>query len=381
MVIGYGNGLMFREVNGLLPSFDNTFLADEAFINTMIYDYCSKAFAGRDLVIQAKVPTGDVPTMGFVDSNGLSGVVAGALVSSYTDYDFYEFTKTMGAAGTSYYFTASNAGDDDWKSENITVVEDDGSYTLFEWFNLDPTTGRANNNFEMDYSTGIVPWILMRVIFKDYEPKSEISVYENLDETTKLKEKVQRTISLQTDVIPRYMGEKLTIITAHDNLYLNEVAFVREDKAEVDNSETNLCEFSAILTQQNVIGLNTSDIGFNCDSIVATDKVQNLKELGVSGNTSFDIPEDFLLHTITCSHNSGIGTNTLCEFGRTIGGDEIATINVSPNSIGVYKNKVKTVTKHIEYTPDGDVTSKLYVEISGATPNVDIYIQLIDNKT
>ena len=391
LTVGFGNSILFRELNEQLPSFDNTLVEDEKFINTVINGrYSLEFFTGDVLIIQVKVATGDTPNMDRLDCSGHISVISGALKTSYTDYDFWEFIDTIASGDLDkiFVYTAQNTplvgSDDDWQSEPVTIISklsthytgtNISSYTFLEWFNLDPTTGRSNNNFEMDYSTGITPFLRLPMLFKDYEPKSEISVYDNLDEATKLKERVQRTIELKSDAVPRWVAEKLVIVTAHDNLYINEVAFVREEKADINPLESNLSEFSAVLTQQNVLGLNTSDLGFNCDTVSAC-KITNLTESGVVVNTTFLIPEGFILHLITAVHNSLGVTNTLLKFGRTVGDDDIGTINVSPNAIGTYKDNYKTLIKHTDYAPTGDTT--LYVDVSGATPNADITVQLID---
>ncbi len=380
LVVGMGNSVMFREMNGQLPSFDNTFLSDERFHNVMTYDQNAEYFTTDTIIIQVKVSTGDTPTLKWYRSDNTNGSFAGVLKTSYTDWDFWEFTLAMKASddGKCFYFLAENAGDNDWKSENVSIITEFStyypssnvsSYSLLQWFNLDATTARANNNFEMDYSTGIVPFMRRRIVLKDYEPKTEISVYENLSETTKLKEKVQRTLEMKTDTVPRYMAEKLVIATAHDNFYINQVSFIREDKPETEMLESNMAQFSAVLTQQNVIGLNTADIGFNCDSIVSC-KVTNLEQTGVNANTTFTVPEGYLLHTITTKRTAG--TNIYLKFGTTVGGDDVAKMRPSA------ADDPLTTMPHWDYSPSGDTT--LYCDVSGTSVDVDIFIQLIDNR-
>ena len=382
LVVGYGNSIMFREVNGQLRSFDNTFLINEVFINTVVRGcWHLKFFYTDTIIIQVKVTSGDVPTgVWYNKTKGISGSVVMVLKSSYTDYDFYEFEETFIAnnADDVFYFEVYNAGDDDWESEPIMIIDpvstyfpgtNKSSYSLLRWFNLDATTGRANNNFEIDYSTGIVPFVRMQIVFKDYKPKTEVSVYENLYEVTKLKEIVWRTLEMKTDIIPRYMSEKLTIFTAHDNFYINNVSFIREDEPEINQLESNMAEFSAVLTQQNIKGLNTSDIGFNCDSIVSC-KVSNLEQTGVNANTTFTVPEGYLLHTITTKRTAG--TNIYLKFGTTVGGDDVAKMRPSA------ADDPLITMPHMDYAPSGDTT--LYCDVSGTSVDVDIFIQIIDNR-
>lgn len=378
LAVGYGNSILFRELNEQLPSFDNTFLEDEDFINTLIENkHCRGYFVDDTLVIQCKVASGDVPTCTFYDSNDLSGVLTSALKNSYSDYDFWEFTMTFSSAslGISYYFKITNVPvvsvDKPWQSEPIQIIEDDSHMYLLEWYNYDVTTGRANNNFEMDYSTGIVPFMRILGVFKEYSPKVEISVYDNLSEATKLKERVQRTLAFKTDSIPRYIAEKLTIATAHDMFCINQVAFVREEEPEIEPLESNMTQFSAVLTQQNVIGLNTSDIGFNCDDMGEC-KVGNQQEENVGANTSFIIPENHGLDVITVWYNGG--SNVLLKFGTTVGGNQIGSVRSGASEAD--SNATLNVPQDLAKTGTGT----LYVDVTGTAVDVDIFVRTIQNR-
>lgn len=385
--VGLGNGLMFREDNGQLPSFDNTLFCNEIFINTLNMGCFDNIYYDTDnLAVQIKVTSGDVPTMTYYDSDGNSGAVALTLKTSYTDWDFYESNFSLSTyTDKRLYFVVQEGTEDDWTSEQILVidadeVEDIDGYHKLEWYNLDPTTfGSTTENFEMDYSTGITPFIRLPLILRKYEPELETSVYENLDEVVKLREKVKRTLVIETDAIPRYLTEKLSTATAHDKFYVNEVEFVRKEAPEITNQEGgNLAQFSAVLTQAAVKGLNTSDIGFDCDNIVS-DKWTNLIQSNVTVNTTFTIPEDALLAVISASHNGLSATNTLLKFGRTVGGDDLGVLNVSPNAIGTYDNTPKSLSKNIVFSQSGSAT--LYVDVSGASPDADITVSYLDLTT
>ena len=373
LAIGYGNSIHFRELNGQLPSFDNTFLYNESFINVLSLNYYFAEYLYTDTIkIQVKVGTGEVPTgKRYNCTDNTSNTVSMVLKSSYTDYDFYEFVSNHSSAnvGCIYYFVIQNSGDDDWRSEPFKIIEDDSHMYLLEWYNYDATTGRANNNFEMDYSTDIVPFMRILGVFKDYGPKVEISVYDNLDEATKLKERVQRTLAFKTDSIPRYIAEKLVIASAHDFFCVNKVAFVREEEPEVGPLDSNMTQFSAILTQQNVIGLNTSDIGFICTGMTDC-KVGNQAKANVSANTSFTIPANHGLDIITVWYNGG--SNVLLKFGTTVGGTEIAQMRPSAADFNITYNVPQDLAK--------TGTATLYVDVSGTSVDVDIFVRTIQNR-
>lgn len=383
LVVGQGNSIHFRELNEQLASYDNTFLVDEEFWNTPIFkQYRQPILSGDTLVIQCKVASGDTPACTFYDvTNGLSGAVSGSLKSSYTLYDFWEFTKTFGDSdvGNCLYFKITNTPvtgtDKPWQSEPIHIYKTLENSYLLEWSNYDSTTGRANNNFSMDYSTDIVPFMRVQGIFKEYAPASEISVYQNLDETTKLKEKLRRTLKLVSDAVPRYIAEKLTAASAHDKFYVNEVAFIREEEPELTPAD-NRTEWAAVLTQATVTGLNSDDVGPTCDDM-SNCKLETLEENGVTAPTTFVIPEGYLLHSITVTHNNGGGSYSDLKIGRGVGDDDIGAMHVEPNAVGVYQNP-KTLVKNIVYAPDGGGDETLYVDVTGSTPDVDIKITLFN---
>ena len=376
--VPYGNGLFFRREDGQLSSFDNTFLCGEAHLNTLNKSEFYNVFLDTDtLVIQIKVTNGDVPTMTFSDyTSGLSGAVALSLESSYTTYDFYQSSFSLsGYAGHMLDFTVQNSGDDDWVSEPISVLDADAvsanEYYLIEWFNFDPTNyGSTTENFEMDYTTGIVPFMRLPLMFKDYEPQVEVSTYENLDEVVKLREKVKRALTMKTDIIPRYLAEKLTIATAHDVFSINDVVFIRKEEPKVSNFDGfNFVDFEAVLTQANVVGLNSTDIGFDCETVMAC-KVDNQSEENVSSNTSFSILENHGLDIITVWYNSG--TDVLLKFGTTVGGAEIGQLRPSAGDV----NETLNVPQDLAKTG----TSTLYVDVSGTSVDVDIFVRTIQNR-
>lgn len=376
IAVGYGNGLFFRRKDGQLPSFDNTFVCDENFANHGIKPvWNNKYFSTDTLTVQVKMGSGETPTLTYYNiTDDSSSTIAGALEESYTLYDFWEFDIDFSAfAGDLVYFvfSSSNAADDDWESEPVKVVADDGSYTKIEWYNLDPTTtGATSENFEMDYTTGIVPFMRLQVVLKDYEPEVEVSTYENLDEVVKLREKVKRTLMLKTDEVPRYIVEKLVVATAHDKFYVNEVEFIRKEKPEIENGESNFASFQAVLTQANVIGLNTADVGFDCDEIVGSCKITNLTELNVGADTYFTMPEGYLLQSITLIYNAG--TDVLFKFGTVVGQDDVVAMRPT------YQDSPITATINSDYADIGDTA--LFCDVSGTNVDVDVHIVMIQNR-
>lgn len=378
LTVGYGNGIHFRPDNGQLPSFDNTMVCDENFHNHANQnDYRQKYYPGDTVKIQVMITTGETPQMTRANELGVSVAVTGALVNSYTDYDFWEFTDTVYATadiGHLYQYTVRNSTtptDDDWISEPVEVVEDLGELLLIEW------SGNTTQ-YGCDYQGAVpiggdpfVPFIRIEATFKDYLPKTEITVYGNQEEVVKLYERISRQIEFKSEAFPRYLIEKLVVASAHDYFYVNEVQFVREDKPDITNHEGgNLAEIKMILTQAEVLGLNTHDIGFDCDSLMADCKVTNLQETAVGANTTFTIPDEHGLDIITIWRNAG--TDILLKFGTTVGGSEIAEARPSAANPNITLNVPQDLAK--------TGTATLYVTVSGTAVSVDIYVRTIKNR-
>jgi hypothetical protein len=368
IAVGYGNGLHFHPLNGQMPSFDNTLFIDERFRNIISGRYYyQKYFASDTLVIQVRVGSGDTCTLTYYDDAGASGDIAGALSQAYDSGDFWQFDVSLAARlGRKLYFVAENTSeptDDLWQSEMIEVVADDDDLLLLEWYGNDA-------QFGCDY-TDFTPFLRVGAVFKDIIPKEDVTVYGNQNEVTKLYHKVSRQIEFKTGNLPRYLVEKIVIASAHDYFFVNEVAFVREEKSEVTNYEgRNEGEIKIVLTQANVLGLNTHDVGFDCETMTSTCKVINMQQEAVSANTTFTIPEDHGLDIITVWYNSGTDVRLL--FGTTPAGDEIADVRPSAGDPQITLNVPMDLAK--------TGTATLYVGVSGTSPDVDIFVRTIQNR-
>lgn len=100
--------------------------------------------------------------------------------------------------------------------------------------------------------------------------------------------------------------------------------------------------------------------------------IYKLQETGVTSDTTFTIPEGYLLQTITAIYNSG--SDIKLDFGRSLADDDVGTLRPASGT----DNSPAVLTKNIDYSDGGDAT--LYVDVSGTTPNVDIHIILISNR-
>jgi hypothetical protein len=368
-MISIANSIKFRKVDGLLASFDNTFSADEPWLNTLIIDWCQPVDEDDELTLQVKVTSGYTAEL-FVSENfgAWTSLGSGTLAVDGAVYDYYEFAidfGTLTASPVRFKVEISDttpAVTETWLSEPAEMLADVDDLYLWEFWNEDTA-------FEVDYTTDIVHQLRVAGRLKEYNVGGESTVFDNQNEVTKIYQQVKRILRFQSELMPLYMAEMLYVATAHDHLFINEVEYVAEDKPEIENLPNNLCTFTINLTQRNVIGLNTHDIGYDCDAATNTETMV-LQELSASGAITFTVPDGYLILTITGYRTAG---SPVIKAGTTPGGDEVL-YGMSLSTSPVWE--VAAVNQEI--APTGDAT--LYVDISGVGATANVYVLIVNNR-
>jgi len=137
-------------------------------------------------------------------------------------------------------------------------VASQSNYLKLQWFNIE-------NGFLMDYSGELVHELYLDARMDPQPNGGDISVIKNQGKYTKLKEVVNRIFTFSC-IVPAYIAEAITLASAHDCFYINEVEFIREKKPSQEPlGNSNLFSYSMELVQKNAIGINTHDTGFNVD--------------------------------------------------------------------------------------------------------------------
>jgi hypothetical protein len=283
MIVSKANSIRFYEVNDLMSSFDNTKSTVEPFENHLMYSY-RQVYYNTDIIrLQVKCSLSDTPTLKVWDNGAWSAPMSGVVEVSYPteDIKIIEYPIDFSTFISECIYFKVEGDTETYKSEVIQILtEEDGNLLQIEWYNSDSA-------FEIDYSTDISFMARIRGLLKDYEPQGEIKTYNNQGELSKLKEIVIRALNLQTEMIARYMVETLTIAMAHDKFYINEVEYITENKPDVRPLKgSNLSELSNILTQRNVIGVNSHDIGFDSD-VVGGGGMTEDSEIGKANSIAF----------------------------------------------------------------------------------------------
>lgn len=369
--VSKANSIILLDQTGDLQTFDNRLTKDQWWNNAVIYGYCQKYLIGDEVTIQVKVDT-TVESLDMTAYNeaGASTIISGVKMADYPGYVIFEFiinfSTLHGILGHHIYFDLTHGGDTVTSNpvEIIDELEADSDLLKIEWFN-------DENAFELDYSTGISMMCRVEGLMKDYIPGGKAEVYDNFSEKVKLREEVYRGHTLKIPELPSNMVEKLTIAAAHDNFYINEVQFVSEDKPEIGDLElANLFEFSLKVIQKTVIGLNTHDTGFDCDTVSILGSMVLEKLAAASGQHSFTVPEGYLVLTFTAYRKNG--TINL-KAGTTPAGDELV---LGMDLDGTTTWGVVTIGQEL----GGTGPHSIYVEVTGSGASVDIFILLIYNR-
>jgi hypothetical protein len=375
IVVSLAHGIRFYKDDSALPNFDNTPTSDEVWKNHFNYNDCQEYYATDVMTIQVKqtyLTAGAVPaapTMNVVDFDGNATPVLGVQTpnSPYTSGDytlkFYEFPFLMGAYSDKYTLRVTGP-DETYKSNGIEIVEEDSNLLLLEWYNFE-------NEFEMNYSSGIVHFLRCPALMRDYVPSGEISMYDNIGVKTKLKEIVGRGFNFEIQEIPRWYSEVLRIASSHDKFLINDVEFVREEVPDIEPMEkTNYSIYRMVVTQEEIAGLNTHDIGFNCDQCTEDMKLEVKDAEGATGSGSIEVSAGYMLSTLEAVWVSG--SNVLVKIGTTPGGDDLV-LGVRPAS-----GDTNGVTSLINYACDTATT--IYYTVTGVDQEVDLYFITLKNR-
>jgi len=372
MIISQANSMRFRKVNSDLPNFDNTLTANEKFYNDKIETYCQRWNTSDVVTVQIKSDSATVPTVvATLDDNSTASIicVGNTYKSRYdtnggSNYNlwFFEFQLTMSNYLTETFVTVTQ-GAEVYKSEPFKGdVEMDSELQNGETLKLEYSNN--DNAFQIDFSTLITFTLYIKSIIKDYESGGEISIYDNQDEIEKLKETSKRIFSFKSLAIPRYLAETLKLASSMDNMVINDVAFVRVDQPEISPIDgNNFVEFTMAVTDKEYIGVNTHDIGFDCDNIVISEEMQILSKDGATGAEVFVVLAGYLVHTLRANWVSG--TTVLVKLGTTLGGDEL-----------VYEFPVSASILNITVAIHGDINraapANIYLTVTGGVADIDI---------
>lgn len=253
--VSIAQSLRYRSRNSLMQSFDNTLLEESDIMNELMYKHCNIYRKDDDIKIQVRANKGETPMLRIKKHTGSSWSSSDVNMTyncSYEDFDIYENTLNLGAYADGDKITTTIYFDDGTylTSEPIKVKDYtegemfEKGYLKFQWYNFE-------NDFGLAYDTGIENMLWLNGYFKDFEPKAERSVYDNLKEKVKLNEIVYRNIILDVFWLPRYMAEQIQIALAHSSVVVNDIEFVSEEEPDIGKQgNSNMVSLNVKLTQK-----------------------------------------------------------------------------------------------------------------------------------
>ncbi len=365
IVISKANSIRFAERNDLMPSFDNKLVNEESWDYIPVQNYKQIIVNGTTKLIQVKAGLTAVVTLVSIDENGTETAYI-SVNTVYTDFIVYDYLISF-PKDECFYFEVRESGVAKHISEIQEVIASADGYLKIEWANLD----LVNNSFEFDYQTVTAKAYVNHMYVKGrlltYEPKGEETIYNNQDKVELLKANYFRVLGLELEVLPRQISEIIGIATRHDMFNVNEVAFTAEELPSFDMFGSSI-QFKAALTQNLALGINTHDIGFDCDSISGNMRVDPLGVEDAVSDGQLSVQAGFAITNIILMPYAG--TTPTIKIGSTVGGDDILKTFTVPNTAPLTP---KTMTR--EFAPTTDANWTIYYEVLSG--QLDIYITTV----
>lgn len=374
MIISALNSIRFVKQDSNFRNFGNTLTADEKFFNDEIFEYCQRFQTTDTVTIQIKSDLATVPTVKAYKAGNMAETLTASLVSSYdqdndgtNDLFYFQFEIPLVNYQSETFVTVEQDGET-WRSEpfyaDVNLYQElfDGDILQVEYYNDD-------NAFQVDFSTGLTYKLYIEATVKDLEFGGESSIYDNQDEFTKLKETVVRILNFKTLPIPRYFAEVLRLASSCDNFTVNSISFVRQDLPEIAPVEgSNLVDFMMKLTDKEYLGVNSHDIGFNCDLQTTNNEVMTITVINGSGSEVFTVPAGYLLHTLSAEWVQGTAVQV-----------KLGTTNASEDLVYPFEltSVITSVTAAVHSPFNRSSQTTIYCTISGGSANIDV--QLLKN--
>lgn len=391
------NGISFKDVDNLLPSFNNTLSCDEEYQGVVKETYIQKFLQSQTITTQL-FSDYDTITAFIIDSEGGQTSLPVTLIKQATDertgevYSYYEFAisgqivgkYTVGVKGV-------KAGEDTlyFNSEPFEILEGETGFR----YAFDGTKKEykfIENHFKIEASntdSDYIYWGSDRIsgdpfkvdiwipgTLRKQQPGGEIDVYDNVGNLSKLEQISQRILELKTDNIPVHIALKINELSALDFVSMNDVYYVSEENAENEFfGNYNGSVLTMPLTQKFVVGVNSNDRGFSIVNNEGVESIKIIQKVNVSGSQQATIDGGYSLNQITLALDQG--TSASVTIGTTPSGNEIMRAETVSTA-----TPVKNIARNFVNQADQDVSFTVYIEISGVGAAATVILQTIINK-
>jgi hypothetical protein len=316
IVISKANAIRFANRESDDP-FEALLSCEETYASKVAGNYEQLWFDGDEILLQIKAGLTATVVLTKYDESNTATVIASDNVETYTTFKVYEYLLIPTLGEYIYYKATSEVSE--WRSEWQRVIAEDTSMMLLQWTNLDD----SSNTFEFDYLTTLaianVNYMRLEGEMVNYGLGGESTVYDNQNEKSKIKGSIFRKLTFTSERIPRQIAEIIAIATQHDRFLANYGGYIAEDLPEIEMMG-GFCQLTSELTKSLVLGINTHDIGFDCDSISGMKEVRNIIFTDATGDDSGSVAVGFSVNQVLIKVSSGTVTMKL---GNTVAGDEI----------------------------------------------------------
>lgn len=318
-------------------------------------------FDGDNILLQIKAGLTATVVLTKYDEDLNDSVITADNVETYATFKVYEYLLDLKLDEYVYFVATSEASE--WRSEWQRMIAEDTSMMLLQWTNLDD----SSNTFEFDYLTTLaianVNYMRLDGEMVNYGLGGESTIYDNQNEKSKIKGSIFRKLTFTSERIPRQIAEIIAIAMQHDRFLANSGGYIAEDLPEIEMMG-GFCQLTSNLTKNLVLGINTHDIGFDCDS-TTTNMIENKYEEAATGSGSFSVSDGYGVTQIIAKRIEGA---PILKIGSSVGGEEI------------FREELLTYTippliDNNRYTPDIEGTWTIYWDV--ASGSADIFIQTI----
>jgi len=253
----------FRPIDSEMPNFDNTFDADATVRPRMIIPW--RQYVPTDVIkvqMVASTGPGRVTPRLYSVKNGLAETeIVDVAILTIGAWEYTTFTIDLTAYDQTAFYQLKVYAEPIvgplvavYMSEPFWVM-DQPTFLKLQWYN-------SENAYLMDYSSDT----FIHELWIDGELESspfagDMSIYSNQGSIVKLKEVSNRVFKITVEV-PAYIAEIITLATAHDRFYVNEIQYTVDKKPDINRiGQSNLYKVEMEIVQSIATGINKHDAG------------------------------------------------------------------------------------------------------------------------
>jgi len=374
------NSLTPKKLDGLLPNFNNTLDRFDKYTDSINVPECQKFLTSETIPTQIRTDF-DTITATLIGEDGGQSNLPVTEVSSYSNFSFYNFYITGQGVGKYRVIVTATKDTETVNCEfepfelvsgtstritggEVKIIE---GYKRVKYYN-------SENEFYIDYSTGIKHFIWIPAELYWINPLGEVDVYNSLDNKEKLEQTNFRGILLKSRPMLRHLFLKFSEASSMDYFAINDVEYILPEVLEPSYyGDANVGTIEVQVEERFTVGINSDDEGFTCDQqIIDGGLVMNIGQDNLSAGTlELTVLEGYKVKSIDWRLKSG--TSATVKVGTTVGGEDLSrpkTSTVALDPVSIEKSKIL----------DWDGTGTVYITKTGVGAVIDFWMTLITFK-